>query len=124
MSGAERGTRNAERGTLTYHLVQRAEWEAADAASPFSPVGFAREGFVHCTDGAEAVAATANRYFAGLKDDLMVLVLDRNRLSAPVRYDDPERIYPHVYGPIERDAILEALVMSRDANGAFLPPGQ
>jgi uncharacterized protein (DUF952 family) len=54
----------------------------------------------------------------------MVLVLDRNRLSAPVRYDDPERIYPHVYGPIERDAILEALVMSRDANGAFLPPGQ
>jgi uncharacterized protein (DUF952 family) len=124
MANPEPGTRNSERGALTYHLVQRAEWEAADAGAPFTPVGFEREGFVHCTDGAVEVAATANRYFADLKDDLMVLVIDRSRLRAPVRYEDPSHIYPHVYGPIERDAIVEAVLMTRDANGIFLPPGQ
>jgi uncharacterized protein (DUF952 family) len=121
-SNAQRGTRNTP--THTYHLVQRAEWEATDAAAPYTPVGFEREGFVHCTDGAEEVAATANRFFADLKDDLMVLVLDRDRLNAPVRYDDPRQIYPHIYGPVDRDAIVEALLMSRDANGKFVPPDQ
>jgi uncharacterized protein (DUF952 family) len=51
-------------------------------------------------------------------------VLDRDRLNAPVRYDDPRQIYPHIYGPVDRDAIVEALLMSRDANGKFVPPGQ
>jgi len=104
-----------------YHLVPRSEWESADPARPYVPTAFGQDGFVHCTDGAEEVAATANRYYSGV-DDLLVLVLDRSRLTAPVRYEDPARIYPHVYGPIERDAIVEVMGMQRDGNGAWRAP--
>jgi uncharacterized protein (DUF952 family) len=106
----------------TFHLVPRVEWDAADPTTPYTPRAFAQDGFVHCTDGAVEVAATANRYFADLADELLVLELDRARLAAPVRYDDPRHVYPHVYGPIERLAIVRVQAMRRDASGRFEAP--
>ncbi len=107
---------------LTYHLVPRTEWEATDPSSSYVPAAFGVDGFVHCTDGAAELAATANRYFGSFSGDLLALVLDVGSLSAPVRYEDPGRIYPHVYGPIDRAAIVEVLTMRRDADGQWLPP--
>jgi uncharacterized protein (DUF952 family) len=104
----------------TYHLVPSLEWSDGDA--PYVPTAFDRDGFVHCTDGAAEVAATANRYYADA-DDLLVLTIDRARLQALVRYEDPRQVYPHVYGPIERDAILKVEPMRRDAvSGAWMAP--
>jgi uncharacterized protein (DUF952 family) len=108
----------------TFHLVRRDEWEATDGSLAYLPADFAREGFVHCTDGADEVAATANRYFAEVEGDLLALVLDRSRIGAPIRYEDAREVYPHVYGPIQRAAIIQVLEMRRDATGAFLPPNQ
>jgi uncharacterized protein (DUF952 family) len=107
---------------LTYHLVPRTDWAAADPTQPYQPSAFAREGFVHCTDGAEEVANTANRYFSAFEGDLLALVIDRARLASPVRYEDPAQVYPHIYGPIERDAIVHVVTMPRAPDGDFLPP--
>jgi uncharacterized protein (DUF952 family) len=106
----------------TFHLVPRTEWEAADPSTAYTPVAFERDGFVHCTDGADELAATANRYFTDLVGDLLVLVLERSALGAPVRYVDEREVYPHVYGPIERAAIVEVIALSRDAHGTFAVP--
>lgn len=105
----------------TYHLVAREAWDNADPSQPYAPPSLAAEGFVHCTDGAEEVAATANRYYRQ-EPDLLALIVDRARLSAPVKYEDLRHVYPHVYGPIEREAIVGVVPMPRDASGAFLPP--
>jgi uncharacterized protein (DUF952 family) len=110
--------------SITFHLVPRDEWEATDVEAAYVPSGFERDGFVHCTDGADELAATANRYFSDFTGELLVLVLDRAQLSAPVRYADPRQVYPHVYGPIDRAAIAQVLVMPRDAAGGFLAPGR
>lgn len=107
--------------STTFHLVPRAEWEAADPDQPYVPRAFVQDGYVHCTDGTVEVAATANRYYRQA-DDLLVLSIDRARLGAPVRYEDEQRIYPHVYGPIERAAIMDVRPMRRDPAGAWLPP--
>ena len=108
----------------TFHLVPRAEWEASPPGQPYTPRAYAADGFVHCTDGAAEVAATANRYFADLSDDLLVLELDRAQLTAPVRYDDPRRIYPHVYGPIDRVAIRRVSTLRRGGSGLFEAPAE
>jgi uncharacterized protein (DUF952 family) len=107
---------------LTYHLVPREEWLPTDVSQPYTPAAFDADGFVHCTDGAVEVAATANRYYSAVTGDLLVLTIDLARVSAPVRYEDPGRIYPHVYGPIPREAITAVRTMPRDASGAFLSP--
>ncbi|HLZ26393.1 MAG TPA: DUF952 domain-containing protein [Chloroflexota bacterium] len=114
--------RDGQPPPTTFHLVPRDEWDATDPATAYTPTGFERDRFVHCTDGPAEVAATANRYFADLAGDLLVLVLDRARLSAPVRYEDEHQVYPHVYGPIERAAIVNVIVMPRAADGTFAAP--
>jgi uncharacterized protein (DUF952 family) len=110
--------------SITYHILPGAEWAAANPGTAYVPAGFERDGFVHCTDGLDELAATANRYFSTFDGELLVLVLDRARLTAPVRYEDPRQVYPHVYGSIDRDAIAEVLVMPRDAAGVFLAPSR
>jgi uncharacterized protein (DUF952 family) len=88
---------------------------------PYVPASFEADGFVHCTDGVEEVAATANRYYSNVAD-LLVLTIDVGRLTSPVRYEDPGRIYPHVYGPIERGAILQVQPMRRASDSRWAPP--
>jgi uncharacterized protein (DUF952 family) len=95
-------------------------WQAAE--QPYEPASLADEGFVHCTDGAEELAATANRYYADEHDELLALVIDLDEVAAPIKIEDPRRVYPHVYGPIPRAAIVDVLTMARDASGAFVAP--
>ena len=106
---------------VTYHLVRPTEWRASDKSQPYVPLAFESDGFVHCTDGEDEVAATANRYYSG-EADLVVLTIDLDRVTSPVRYEDPRRIYPHVYGPIDRGAIIAVRPIQRDPNGAWAPP--
>ena len=107
---------------ITYHLIPRLEWEALESAADYAPPSLAREGFIHCTDGAAEFAATANRYFRAEPGAFLVLLVERTRIRAPWRYDDPRRVYTHIYGPLNRDAIIRVLPAPRAADGTFLPP--
>lgn len=106
--------------TLTYHLVAEPYYESSDASEDYTPEDFAKDGFIHCTDGVENVIAMANRY---LKEDdrrFLVLLIDKDKVTAEVRYEDPERIYPPIHGPLNRDAIVSSLPVRRAEDGTFL----
>lgn len=94
--------------TPLLHLVAASDLDAA-AETPYAPPSLASEGFVHCSSP-EQVAGTARLLFAGTAD-LVLLVIDPRRLDgAEVRWEDTYGIgqtFPHVYGPIPRDAIVE-----------------
>jgi uncharacterized protein (DUF952 family) len=109
----------------TLHLVARDAWEAlgrADPDAPYRHPSLETEGFIHCTDGDGAMAATANRHYAGDPRDFVVLTIDLDVAGSPWRYDDPGSPYPHVYGPIDRRAILAVRPMPRDADGTYRAP--
>ncbi len=105
---------------ITLHLVPREVWDAQRDGGVYVPEAFAVDGFVHCTDGEDAVIDTANRYYQGDAHAYVVLSIDTVALTAPVRYEDPARIFPHVYGPIETGAVVAVSAVERDANGRFL----
>ncbi len=104
----------------TFHLVPVEIWAASDASEPYAGASLASEGFIHCTDGAEAMIATANRHYRDDPRDFLVLTVDLDAIGAPWRFDDPSGIYPHVYGPIARTAILCAVPIVRAADGRFV----
>ncbi len=106
----------------TLHLVARDAWEAADPSAAYRHPSLEGEGFIHCTDGDEAMAATANRHYRDARGEFVVLTLDLDATGSPWRYDEPDVPYPHVYGPIDRAAILAVRPMPRTADGMFLPP--
>ncbi|HEX2914077.1 MAG TPA: DUF952 domain-containing protein, partial [Chloroflexia bacterium] len=91
----------------TFHMVPKEYYEAQPTDSDYlpEPMKAGREQFIHCTDGTENLAATGNRYYTADPREYIVLVINLAKLKAPVRYEDPNHIYPHIYGPLNRDAI-------------------
>jgi uncharacterized protein (DUF952 family) len=106
---------------LTFHLAPRASWEASDPDAPLGAASLETEGFIHCTDGTAEMVATANRHYATDPRDFVVLTIDLDRVTSPWGIDDPGRIYPHVFGPIDRAAIVAVVPAPRNADGTFLP---
>ena len=106
---------------LTYHLTPLDWWEASDPAAALGSPSLESEGFIHCTDGAEAMVATANRHYRSDPRSFVVLTLDLARVGSPWSVEDPGGVYPHVFGPIDRDAIVSAEPMPRADDGTFLP---
>ncbi len=108
---------------LTFHLVPREYYEAQPPDRPYlpEPMATGREAFIHCTDGVENLAATGNRFYQADPREFVALVVDLERLTAPARYEDPGQIFPHIYGPLDREAILAVRPVPRDPDGRFQP---
>jgi uncharacterized protein (DUF952 family) len=108
--------------TITYHLVPAEYYRDCDSTADYVPQSFADEGFIHCTDGEQNVAETANRYYKDDRRMYVVLAIDTTKLKAEIKYEDESKIYPHIYGSLNRDAIVGVLPILREADGTFLPP--
>ena len=106
---------------VTYHLVPKQVWEKQREQSEYLPEAFSQDGFIHCTNGLEELVNVGNRYYTSDERPFLVLILDVSKIQAPVRYDDPDEIYPHIYGPLNTDAVVGTLEVRRDENGTFLP---
>lgn len=107
----------------TYHLAPADDWSVRDANAPYTAPSLAAEGFIHCTDGADAMVATANRHYRDDPRAFLVLTVDLDATGSPWRSEDPERIYPHVFGPIAPTAIIDVAPILRAPGGTFLPFG-
>ena len=107
---------------ITFHLVPQSYFDSLDARVDYVLRDFAREGFIHCTDGAAEMARTANRYYQSNPEPHYYLYFDKLRVRAPIQYEDAARIYPHIYGALNRDAIVAVRVAPRAVDGTFLEP--
>jgi uncharacterized protein (DUF952 family) len=94
-------------------------WESTQG-NLYRAASLESEGFIHCSHENQ-VERIANQFYAQEKD-LQVLVIDAGKLTSPLRDEDPgsgER-FPHVYGPITQDAVIEVRKMTRSATGKFV----
>ncbi len=107
---------------VTFHLVPKKYFDSLDPKRDYAPRDLAREGFIHCTDGAEEMAKVANEFYKPDSEPHYYLYIDKARVRAPIRYHDALEIYPHICGALNRDAIVAVRTARRDANGNFSPP--
>jgi uncharacterized protein (DUF952 family) len=108
---------------IIYHLVPIDYWESQPTDRPYTPADYASEGFIHCTRGEEQIAVVANRYYRDDQRRWLVLVLDEQAITSEIAYE-PGRdglLYPHIYGPLNREAVIKVLPMPRDPDGVFQP---
>ena len=101
-----------------YHLVPKAAWEAAPPG-PFRVPSLESEGFIHCSNR-EQVARSANKFYAD-ELEMLVLAIDPARLSSELRDEEgrPGELFPHIYGPIDRKAIIEVMELARGPDGRW-----
>ena len=100
------------------HICSQADWQAAQAGGQYLADSLQAEGFIHCSRP-EQVVGVANRYYRG-RSDLLLLWIDSSKLSAELRWEPSEGdIYPHLYGPLNLQAIIQVSAFPADGDGIF-----
>jgi uncharacterized protein (DUF952 family) len=102
------------------HLTPAEVWERQRSGGEYRPEAFERDGFIHCTIGHERLVWVGNQFYGGDSRDHVVLVIDPARLMAPVRFEDPENVFPHLYGPLNVEAVDTVLRIGRREDGTFI----
>lgn len=112
--------------TVIYHVVPRDAWDARPD-QPYAPASLAEEGFVHCSPDEETTLIVVNSFYRDAPRPLLALLLDENRLSARCAWEAavpapppgvPEStLFPHVFGPLDRDAVSRVLEVRWDEEG-------
>lgn len=114
------------------HLVLTEYYRSFAADQPYLPQGFDEERFIHCTKGAVLMLEVANSFYKDVAGEFAVLLIDADKVAAPLRFEpavhvndaqinaSEQVLFPHIYGSINRDAILDVIEVHRDANGAFV----
>jgi uncharacterized protein (DUF952 family) len=114
------------------HITERATWHAALQAGEYRMstrgVTLDEQGFIHCSlphqlrGVAEFLYGSAGDESAG---DLVVLVIDSERVPAGVRFEAPQpgaAEFPHICGPIPVSAVTDVVAVTRDGTGRLVLP--
>jgi uncharacterized protein (DUF952 family) len=107
---------------LAYHGTPKGYFESLDPEKPYVPADYQKDGFIHTTEGREAVSIVLTTLYKASREPWVVLYIDQDRVTSPIRYDDPAEVFPHIYGALNRDAILDVEDIDRAADGTFLKP--
>ena len=101
-------------------MIPTEVWVARDPAAPLTTPSLAEEGFIHSTEGAQAIVDTGNRHYRHDPRPYVLVTVDLDATGSAWRFDDDKGIYPHIYGPIAPAAILGEKPFPRAADGTFL----
>lgn len=118
---------------IIFHITTREAWgsragglsgeDGPTAAGAYRTEMLPVEGFIHCSTR-EQVIQVANARFHG-QSGLVLLSIDTDRVSAEIRYENLEggqQLFPHVYGEINNDAVVQVLAFESAADGYFALP--
>jgi uncharacterized protein (DUF952 family) len=108
------------REDFIFHLVPEKIWKASKNNSMYDPESLQNEGYIHCSTGTQ-IQQVANRLYKGERK-LLLLVINATLVEAEIKYEPDEatgEVYPHVYGPLNPDAIVDRIRLLPEDDGSF-----
>lgn len=112
------------------HLTSRSEWQAARQRGEYRIASLDSEGFIHCSTAAQ-LPAVANAFYRN-RPDLVLLVIDETLLTSRLEWEspvgpgapgiDPTGRFPHLYGPLNLQAVSQVFEVKYDSEGGFILP--
>ncbi|MCE2850212.1 MAG: DUF952 domain-containing protein [Roseiflexaceae bacterium] len=114
---------------LIYHMALAMRWQTWPVGQDYLPSDYAKDGFVHCTAGDELMIKVANRFYQTVPGEFIVLVVDTDRLTSPLKWEAPSPgdtlapLFPHIYGPINYASVVATKPLHRDDRGIFVGIG-
>lgn len=109
-----------------YHIIERGHWSKAKEDGVYTPESIKIEGFIHCSK-LEQVCTVANNFYKN-KNDLLLLKIDESKISAKCVYEAPLEapdsglVFPHIYGDLNLDAVIDVLELNKDEENQFVLP--
>ncbi|OTY49163.1 hypothetical protein BK748_28180 [Bacillus thuringiensis serovar graciosensis] len=102
-------------------VITKRNWEIAKINGEINEASLKEEGFIHCSFLEQALKV-AGKYF-GHEEDVLLLTIDPILLKAETKYElaSNGQEYPHVYGAINIDAIIDVVPFLKE-KGVFILP--
>lgn len=116
---------------MIFHITTRAAWNDARGKGKYVAESLATEGFIHCSTLAQ-VLPVADQFYKG-QSGLVLLVIEPTFLSSTLKWEPPSGgtpppgvpigdPFPHIYGPINLDAIVKVVDIESKPGGIFNLP--
>ena len=116
---------------MILHLLSRESWVEAQAQGQLVAPSVATEGFAHCSTEHQMVDV-ANKYYSGATN-MVLLNIDPTKLTSQLKFEPPahldgspalphEPLFPHIFGPINLDSVIEVINFPCRSNGEFVTP--
>lgn len=106
-----------------FHIATEADWQGALQAGRYTTSTLGRtladEGFIHASRG-DQWQQVRRHHYAGVTEPLVLLVIDTDLLEVPVIAESvpgSEESFPHVYGPLNLNAVVQAVPLAADGTG-------
>ena len=111
---------------MIYHIASRKAWREAQQRGDYRVESLETDGFIHCSTNTQ-VLPVAGQYYAGQRG-LLVLMIDPALLSSDLRWEPPSggapppgvpegEAFPHIYGPIDLNAIVKVFDLETNSDG-------
>jgi uncharacterized protein (DUF952 family) len=108
---------------MILHITKMTDWENAKKQGEYRAPSLDSAGFIHCSE-AKQIVGVADFNFKG-QSGLVLLEIDETRLKAQVKYEDlgnEGQLFPHIYGPLNLDAVERVYPFPCGADGRFALP--
>ena len=108
---------------LIYHITSDQEWIKAERSGVYRGDTLDSQGFIHCSTAGQLVRV-ANQRFAGVSG-LVLLAIDVDVVKSELRYEaaEADELFPHIYGPLNLDAVTKVLPFEPNDNDEFFAEG-
>ncbi|MCU0546173.1 MAG: DUF952 domain-containing protein [Oscillatoriaceae cyanobacterium Prado104] len=107
--------------SIIFHITHSQQWKDAKQVQSYRGDTLDTEGFIHCSTLPQ-VTRSANKFFAG-KTGLLLLAIDSEQVQAEIKYEEAAgELFPHIYGPLNVDAVANVFAFEAGENGKFELP--
>ena len=104
---------------MIFHFVEKDVYESSIANGYYENPTLKTRGFIHSVTF-ENINIIAKRYL-DLEKEVVILVIDADKLMAEIKYEESKGVfYPHIYGKINVDAIINVLPFLKDEKNNFI----
>jgi uncharacterized protein (DUF952 family) len=113
---------------MIFHITSRVAWAEAQKRGEYRAQSLTTEGFIHCSTLAQ-VLPVANNFYKG-QSGLILLEIEPTLLAAKLKWEAPAGglppvgvpagdQFPHIYGPINLDAVIKIVDLASKPDGSF-----
>jgi len=101
-----------------FNLMSSEKWEKIKDQLYYKPSSLEKEGFIHCCTE-EQVLWAAERFYNN-SDEIVLLRIDTDRLESQLKFETSnEMLFPHIYGPLNLDAVVHVSLLLSNGHGVF-----
>ena len=116
---------------MIFHITSRKDWEAAQAEGRYTADSLRIEGFIHCSTLAQ-ILPVAEKFYKG-QSGLVLLMIEPTLLSSTLKWEAPSggtpppgvpegSLFPHIYGPINLEAVVRVFDLQSQPDGKYSFP--